>query len=706
MEGKKKKIAIILLFLIFTGNFSSYRSVSAVADSGLTMPITPPSLNPNSPTAPTTPGTPPSTVPSLTPSSPTGQSSSQGAQQETWWEGASRFFANPFDAAVKSFVGGIALILTALPSFLLEVGQTLLSWVISSDFMGIGMTTIDPASPNFNPIVGYGWPIARDFANIFLLLGLIIIGLGIILGIEEYQAKKTLPKLIAIAILINFTLVICGFIIDFTNLLMNYLLGTGSLPNTLINEITQGITNIVIKGKTVEAIAIIIVYFAFGMVAFITYLLYALLFIARYVFLWILIIFSPIAFVSNVFPENDNVKKFFPSFFYWKEWWSQFIQWSVVGIYAAFFLALANKLMYVMASGKAITSTPSGAIGIMGGLFTYLFPLALLLIGFFSVLETGAPSVPGIKSALGSIARIDKEGRIKLGAVGGAAAAAGGLAIGAAAGGIVGAGKGWTGGTGGLKGKTEESLKGVARGALTGGGREEGKMWFRRKAEEIPLINRFIGRPGATDRDFQNDLDETKKEIEAIPDTPDGNKKIAEGLHNWPMTKFDYLDRRLRMETLLKRKEVPKEDYKKFAADFQQAGGNPNFAARVLPNLASYLTIKDPKTGALRKMTIKEATDKILPKDVVNDIQKDAININVGDTAIEIEQKREAVVRIGLDEAKLERVARDMKVEIRKGFRDLFIGTNLKAMKLTPEEEKSFIARVSKIKSDPRFMGV
>ena len=269
---------------------------------------------------------------------------------------------------------------------LLGMAYGVLQWIISPNFLDMSMTGPD------NPLVYNAWAWVRDLANIFLVLGLIVIALGIILGIKEYEAKRTLPVLIIIALLINFTPVICGWIIDFSNYLMKHLL-TGGFNNNFVQAISNGLQSQ--GGKDpIKAIIDSLVFIIFGMVAIVVIVLYCLLFLIRYVFLWVLIIFSPIAFVSRVFGPNRFIKMFFPGFLYWDNWWASFIQWCVIGVFGAFFIFLANKSMV----DWAVTTSPPPSL--LAGLGIYLFPILILLIGFFATISTasqGMEVLPGSK---------------------------------------------------------------------------------------------------------------------------------------------------------------------------------------------------------------------------------------------------------------------------------------------------------------------
>lgn len=61
------------------------------------------------------------------------------------------------------------------------------------------------------------WGVMRDLANIVLLFGFIYIGIQTILNIGNYDVKKTLPRLILFAILLNFSLFAAEAMVDIGN---------------------------------------------------------------------------------------------------------------------------------------------------------------------------------------------------------------------------------------------------------------------------------------------------------------------------------------------------------------------------------------------------------------------------------------------------------------------------------------------------------
>ena len=124
-------------------------------------------------------------------------------------------------AYTASAITGIFLLTTATVSL---VFSTFADWflrvTLSPEFINVPYTP--GADGEGNEFVFYGWSIVRDFVNMFFILILIIIGLSTSLQFETYRWQKTLPRLVAVALLVNFTPVILGIFIDAANIMMNY----------------------------------------------------------------------------------------------------------------------------------------------------------------------------------------------------------------------------------------------------------------------------------------------------------------------------------------------------------------------------------------------------------------------------------------------------------------------------------------------------
>jgi len=107
----------------------------------------------------------------------------------------------------------------------------------------------------------------------------------------------------------------------------------------------------------------------------IIFLLFAFLFLFRYIALWMLVILSPLALFCYIFPATKKI---------WNTWSSQFIQWCFIGIPAAFTIYLANMMTQQILQGNLLE------ISSMGKIMGYIVPLAFLYGGYVMTRKTGA----------------------------------------------------------------------------------------------------------------------------------------------------------------------------------------------------------------------------------------------------------------------------------------------------------------------------
>lgn len=284
----------------------------------------------------------------------------------------------------------IGIIIGTIPN----IGASILAFVLGSDFINY--------SGAENEVVRSGWEIVRNLANAALIIGLVIIAINIILGREEGQAKKTLVNFIIAAILVNFTPVICGFIIDGSNILARSFVVDGISGDILtkIGEAQTAAQGVQDVGRAVGNLIFILI---FSIVSFWVYILYSILFVARAIILWILIIASPIAVATKVFPKSNTIKKFFPSILFWDEWVENFVQWCIIAIPAGLFIFLANKSMTLIAFSPLTSTGDDTSIitNTMNALFEYMTPLIILIAGFFITISSGG----AVAAPIGNLGR-------------------------------------------------------------------------------------------------------------------------------------------------------------------------------------------------------------------------------------------------------------------------------------------------------------
>jgi len=89
------------------------------------------------------------------------------------------------------------------------------------------------------PSITAAWVVVRDLCNMFFILILLVIAFATILRLPNYEWKKLLPKLLIMAILINFSKTICGLIIDFTQVIMLTFVNTWATTGGDFVDMTQ-----------------------------------------------------------------------------------------------------------------------------------------------------------------------------------------------------------------------------------------------------------------------------------------------------------------------------------------------------------------------------------------------------------------------------------------------------------------------------------
>lgn len=252
-------------------------------------------------------------------------------------------FIDALSRLISNFlIANIIRLILAISRFALEVATDILEWVLSENFISYSYT--DPAR---NPFIKVGWTLMRDLVNMFFIIALAFIGLATALKLQEYNVQKALPKLIIIALIINFTPVICGLIVDATNIITYFfveqttgleLLRAQYVSQTAVLQGTQ------IRGwfdweSSLRSVVQAFMMAGANIISALILLVFAVLFAARYVAIWIAVIMSPLAFFSYIFPRLKLIGGF------WNKWWDLFLQWCFIGITAGFFLYLGNHIM-------------------------------------------------------------------------------------------------------------------------------------------------------------------------------------------------------------------------------------------------------------------------------------------------------------------------------------------------------------------------
>lgn len=326
--------------------------------------------------------------------------------------GIGYFATGSVGGAVAIVLGLIALVLTAVIGGLITVVVAVLVQV--AQFGNIINV----------PTVIEGWVIIRDLCNMLFILILLIIAFATILRVESYSWKKVLPKLLIMAILINFSRTIFGLLIDFSQVIMltfvnsfsqygaanfisvfntNFLLSIQGGWTSKEYAITSWSTSVAIIAGVLAAIITLIV---------ISVMLAVL--VVRIVMLWIYTIFSPLIFLGFAFPPLQK---------YTGKIWDDFTKQLVVGPVLAFFIWLAlttAKTSTVdLLAGKASTEGVEicagiGAFFCQGNFQQFIIVIGLLMGGLMVTQQVGG----AIGSAAGKGLAWAKRAPLALGAGG------------------------------------------------------------------------------------------------------------------------------------------------------------------------------------------------------------------------------------------------------------------------------------------------
>lgn len=309
---------------------------------------------------------------------------------------------NIIGGIIGVFISGITKILILLVNALIEVASY-------SDFIHA-------------EAVNKGWVVVRDVCNMFFVVILLVIAFATILGKEEYSAKKNLPKLIMAAVLINFSKMFCGLMIDVANVVMLTFvnafkeIGAGNIIDML------GISDILKYGQggNPPTLAATVAAYIFGLI----YVLIATVVVAsmlamlimRIVMMWIYIVLSPAAFFLQAVPGKGQQ--------YASKWWSEWSSNLIVGPVLAFFLWLSfaalqtgnspipmsstdNTQQESSAYAAVETSTKNEPIdskaGSKAGFIKFVIAIGMLLGGMKIAKEVGGETGSALGAGMGYI---------------------------------------------------------------------------------------------------------------------------------------------------------------------------------------------------------------------------------------------------------------------------------------------------------------
>jgi len=321
--------------------------------------------------------------------------------------------AGLLDPIINLLVGGILLIY-CWPIITVSMLGALITNAI---FKGVlAFAFFGTTSYTHSYAVNIGWPIVRDLANMMIVLGFVVIGIATAIRFKEYEAKQLLSKLIIAAILVNFSLLICGIVIDGANILTTFFFEKiGDSSNWLPAGVDLGTLKTILTDVN-SGLPKIIGVIVFNLIAILVYILYSLLVLCRVLALWILVILSPLAIVCSVFPASKNI---------WEMWKKNFLQWTIITIPAGLFYYIGFSMISKIPPAVPLSQIDWKAY-FTNFISVALVPGVLLIIGFMVSLQfapAGASAIMGAVKGKGAAAGkmlgkgvLDRTGASRLGA--------------------------------------------------------------------------------------------------------------------------------------------------------------------------------------------------------------------------------------------------------------------------------------------------
>jgi len=355
-------------------------------------------------------------------------------------------FGIPPEGALNVDVCGIKI-----AYYLLYIPAGWALWLAGQFFNVLLGVTIN--SPLFKgAFIGSAWAVVRDLSNIFFILILLYVAIQLILGIGGHDVKKMIRNVVIVALLINFSMFFTSVVIDSSNILALIFYNKLNVNTENVDKSTREYTSIsgevdvagglvknfnptsflsedffkqaknppivngvqptstgepgfgIILGITLTAVAVMLfAAYAFFIAGF--------SFLGRMIELFILIIFSPFAFMSSTVPKLSGTE-----YIGWDAWFKRLISVAFMAPIFMFFM----YFIFLLVSVK-----PSIFDGMVGNKDT--------LIG--TVLSVVIPALI-ILALLMKATEFAKKGSGKFGEMAMAGAKlAGGLALGAATGG-------------------------------------------------------------------------------------------------------------------------------------------------------------------------------------------------------------------------------------------------------------------------------
>jgi hypothetical protein len=238
------------------------------------------------------------------------------------------------------------------------------------------------------PMVQAGFKVSLSLANLMMIIGMIVSAFQIIMGVDDHHAKERIKNVIIAALLINFSFLIAGFILDVSNVFTNFFLSHVTNDGIAKAFSLGNLANMIQPGGDITTFAGLVTLLPLGLFSIAITGLVLIILIAVFITalvrnLWVAILLTimPLVWGLWVFPGKVS--------HYFGEWWDNFIkQGLLVMPTMTFFIyltvATASSLSAnspVIAAGVPPTTSSGSGFDLILKVMLQMFILGGFLIG-------------------------------------------------------------------------------------------------------------------------------------------------------------------------------------------------------------------------------------------------------------------------------------------------------------------------------------
>ncbi len=284
-------------------------------------------------------------------------------------------------------------------------------WAVAYVFNLLLAITLGGEFIGSSKFVAEAWTVVRDLSNIFFILILLYIAFKMILDLGLAEAQKMIVKVILVALFINFSMFFTKIVIDSSNIIALIFYNKISVETNIegkpryyqavANEkdVAGGITaafdptkslspEIFEQAKTdwyngtkvtrteVDSGTLAALILISGLIlwfAIYAFFISSIAFLGRLIELWILIIFSPFAFMSMAVTKFEGME-----YLGWNDWFKRLIKVAFMAPIFMFFLYLIFKIVHADIFADILTPN-NGEGGLIGMILKVALPALVIL---------------------------------------------------------------------------------------------------------------------------------------------------------------------------------------------------------------------------------------------------------------------------------------------------------------------------------------